>query len=270
MDSPHAERFEDDILDPLKKEGTSAVNAEPADQLRLLDIQVLDSKLDQLAHRRRTLPLLAALAATDTRIGQIRDVLIASTTQESDLARELKKAEADVDAVRARAVRDRKMLESGSGSAKDLSHLQSELESLARRQSDLEDIVLDVMERVETATNRTAELTRQRVVAEQEREKQVTDLAAEQAGLDKDRDFAVEQRAALAAQQPADLMALYEKIRAQYDGIGAAAIKQRRCEGCRLELDIAEVNAIKAAAPDAINRHDSCRRIIVRTAESGF
>jgi uncharacterized protein len=246
------------------------VNAAPADQLRLLDIQVLDSKLDQLAHRRRTLPQLAALAATETRIGQIRDVLVASAAQESDLAREMKKAEADVEAVRTRAARDRKMLESGSGSAKDLAHLQSELESLARRQSDLEDIVLEIMERVETADNRTAELTRQRVAAERDRETQVAELAAEQAGIDKDRAFATERRDLLAGQQPADLMALYEKIRAGYDGIGAAAIKQRRCEGCRLELDIAEVNALKAAAPDQINRHDSCRRILVRTPESGL
>ena len=246
------------------------MNAAPADQLRLLDIQALDSKLDQLAHRRRTLPQLAALSAADTRIGQVRDVLVASTTQESDLARELKKAEADVDAVRTRAARDRKMLESGSGSAKDMSHLQSELGSLARRQSDLEDIVLDVMERVETAVNRTADLNRQRTAADLDREKQAGELAAEQSAIDKDIAFATRQRALLAGQQPADLMALYEKIRSQYNGIGAAAIKQRRCEGCRLELDIAEVNEVKAAAPDAIYRHDSCRRILVRTSESGL
>jgi uncharacterized protein len=246
------------------------VNAAPADQLRLLDIQALDSKLDQLAHRRRTLPQLAALSAADTRIGQIRDVLVASTTQESDLARELRKAESDVDAVRSRAARDRKMLDSGAGSAKDMSHLQSELESLARRQSDLEDIVLEVMERAETAANRTADLKRQRAAADQDREKQAGELAAEQSGIDKDIAFATRQRALLAGQQPADLMALYEKIRSQYNGIGAAAIKQRRCEGCRLELDIAEVNEVKAAAPDAVYRHDSCRRILVRTGESGL
>ncbi|HEV2347153.1 MAG TPA: C4-type zinc ribbon domain-containing protein, partial [Actinocrinis sp.] len=67
-----------------------------------------------------------------------------------------------------------------------------------------------------------------------------------------------------------DLVALYEKVRAQYGGIGAAAIKRRRCEGCRLELDIAEANEVKAAAPDAVLRHDSCRRILVRTPDSGL
>ena len=79
------------------------MNAEPADQLRLLDLQALDSKLDQLAHRRRTLPLLAEAAALETRAGQLRDLVVAASTAESDLAREQKKAEADVDQVRARA-----------------------------------------------------------------------------------------------------------------------------------------------------------------------
>ncbi|HZP50913.1 MAG TPA: C4-type zinc ribbon domain-containing protein [Actinocrinis sp.] len=247
-----------------------AVQAAPADQQRLLDLQALDSKLDQLAHRRRTLPQLAEHAALETRAGQLRDLLVASTTAQSDLAREQRKAEADVDQVRSRAERDRKLLDSGSVGAKELSNLQSELESLAKRQSDLEDIVLEVMERVEAADARTAELTKQRDEAEADLARVTTTLAEERAAVDKDLAFAKSQRDLLAAQLPADLLALYEKLRAQYGGIGAAAIKQRRCEGCRLELDIAEVNEIRAAAPDTVLRHDSCRRILVRTAESGL
>jgi predicted nucleic acid-binding Zn-ribbon protein len=246
------------------------VNAAPADQQRLLDLQALDSKLDQLARRRGTLPQLAEHAALETRAGQLRDLVVAAVTAQSDLDREQKKAEADVDQVRARVERDHKMQQSGSASAKELSGLQSELESLAKRQSDLEDIVLDVMERVESAAARTTELTKQREVAESDRERVAAALSAEQASVDKDLAFATSQRDLLAAQMPAGLLSLYEKIRGQYGGIGAAAIKQRRCEGCRLELDISEVNEIKAAAPDAVLRHDSCRRILVRTAESGL
>jgi predicted nucleic acid-binding Zn-ribbon protein len=246
------------------------VNAAPADQQRLLDLQALDSKLDQLAHRRRTLPQLAEHAALETRAGQLRDLLVAATTAQSDLDREQRKAEADVEQVRARAERDRRIQQSGSASAKELSGLQSELESLARRQSDLEDIVLDVMERVENAAARTAELTKQRQAAEADRDRVAAELSAARDSVDKDLAFATSQRDLLAAQIPADLLALYEKLRGQYGGIGAAAIKQRRCEGCRLELDISEVNEIKAAAPDTVLRHDSCRRILVRTPESGL
>lgn len=244
--------------------------AAPADQLRLLDLQELDSKLDQLAHRRRTLPRLAEHAALETRAGQLRDLVVAAATAQSDLDREQRKAEADVDQVRSRADRDRRMLESGSASAKELSGLQSELESLARRQSDLEDIVLDVMERVESAAARTAELTKQREAAEADRDRVAAALAGERASVDKDVAFSRTQRDLLAKDLPADLVALYEKVRAQYGGIGAAAIKRRRCEGCRLELDIAEANEVKAAAPDAVLRHDSCRRILVRTPDSGL
>lgn len=244
--------------------------AAPADQLRLLDLQELDSKLDQLAHRRRTLPRLAEHAALETRAGQLRDLVVAAATAQSDLDREQRKAEADVDQVRSRADRDRRMLESGSASAKELSGLQSELESLARRQSDLEDIVLDVMERVENAAARTVELTKQREAAEADRDRVAAALAGERASVDKDVAFSRTQRDLLAKDLPADLVALYEKVRAQYGGIGAAAIKRRRCEGCRLELDIAEANEVKAAAPDAVLRHDSCRRILVRTPDSGL
>lgn len=246
------------------------MQAAPADQQRLLDLQALDSKLDQLTHRRRTLPQLAEHASLENRARQLRDLLVAATTAQSDLAREQRKAEADVDQVRTRADRDRKLLGSGSVGAKELSNLQSELESLAKRQSDLEDIVLEVMERVEIADNRTAELTKQREAAEADLARVTITLADEQASVDKDLAFATSQRALLAAQLPADLLALYQKLRAQYGGIGAAAIKQRRCEGCRLELDISEVNEIRAAAPDTVLRHDSCRRILVRTAESGI
>ena len=246
------------------------MNAEPADQLSLLDLQALDSKLDQLAHRRRTLPKLAELQALDTRLGQLRDVHAVSAAADSDLAREQAKAEADVDQVRSRAERDRTMLDSGRGSAKDLENLQHELESLARRQGDLEDVVLEVMEKVESSGARTAKLAKDRAAVEDERGRVAHELAGDQAGLDKDTEFTKGQRELTVAKIPADLLALYEKLRAQYNGVGVAAIVRRRCQACQIELDIAEVNAAKSAAPDTILRHDSCRRILVRTSESGL
>ena len=246
------------------------MNAEPADQLRLLDLQALDSKLDQLAHRRRTLPQLAEVQGLETRFGQLRDVHAVSAATDTDLAREQAKAEADVDQVRARAERDRKLLANGSGSAKDMENLQHELESLAKRQAALEDVVLEVMEKVESATARTAKLAADRTEVEGDLERARHALAGEQAGVDKDVEFTRTQRELLAKQIPAELIGLYDKLRGQYDGVAVAAIVRRRCQACQIELDIAEVNAAKTAAPDTILRHDSCRRILVRTADSGL
>jgi predicted nucleic acid-binding Zn-ribbon protein len=128
------------------------VKAAPEAQLRLLDLQELDAKLDRLAHRRRTLPELKEIEHSEERLSGFNDAFVAAQTEISDIDREQKKAEQDVDQVRARADRDQKRLDSGQiNSARDLENLQSEIASLQRRQSDLEEIVLEIMERREEA-----------------------------------------------------------------------------------------------------------------------
>ncbi|MEU8353962.1 hypothetical protein, partial [Streptomyces sp. NPDC048845] len=135
------------------------MNAEPADQIRLLDVQALDVRLSQLAHKRTTLPEHAEIQTLEADLAQLRDLLVAARTEESDTAREQTKAEQDVDQVRQRAARDQKRLDSGAvTSPKDLENLQHEIASLAKRQGDLEDVVLEIMERREAAQERAGEL----------------------------------------------------------------------------------------------------------------
>lgn len=196
---------------------------------------------------------------------------MAATTEESDTAREQTKAEQDVDQVRQRAARDQQRLDSGAvTSPKDLESLQREIASLAKRQGDLEDIVLEVMERRESAQERVAELT-DRVAAVQAKVDDATarrDAATQE--LDAEAATVTKEREVVAGSVPADLLKLYDKLRAQQGGVGAARLYQRRCEGCRLELNITEINDVKAAAPDAVLRCENCRRILVRTADSGL
>jgi predicted nucleic acid-binding Zn-ribbon protein len=205
----------------------------------------------------------------DRRLADLRDVLVAAETHEGDVARAQKKAEADVEQVVNRANRDRQMLASGRGSAKDLENIQHELDTLARRQSDLEDVVLDVMERRETAQTRVAEMTVQRDEAQARLDEVSAALAQATGEIDRDTEAVTAERATTAGVIPEDLLALYERIRKD-NGVGAAAIRQRRCDGCRLELDISEVNALKAAAPDQVVRHDPCGSILVRVPDSGL
>jgi predicted nucleic acid-binding Zn-ribbon protein len=251
--------------------GGDTLNAPLADQWRLLDLQALDSRLDQLAHRRRSLPEHAEIQDTTVRLAQVRDLLVAAQTEESDLAREQLKGEADVDQVRARAERDRTRLDAGQvGSPRELESLQHEIETLGRRQAALEDAVLDIMERRESAQARVAALTAERdrlesalQSAEQRRDAAIAELDAE-AGTVRG------ERASLAKGLPADLLALYEKLREQHDGVGAAALRRGRCEGCRIELSTTDLAAIKAKPEDAVVRCEQCRRILVRVADSGL
>ncbi len=196
---------------------------------------------------------------------------MAAQTEESDCAREQTKAEQDVDQVRQRAARDQQRLDSGAiTSPKDLENLQHEITSLAKRQGNLEDVVLEIMERRESAQERVSELT-ERVSSVQSKIDSATERrTAAYQELDGEAAAVTKEREVVAGSVPADLLKLYEKLREQQGGVGAARLYQRRCEGCQLELNITEVNEVKAAARDAVLRCENCRRILVRTSESGL
>jgi uncharacterized protein len=239
------------------------------DQQRLLDLQAVDTRLAQLAHRRRTLPEQAELDALEKERRRSADVLVAARTLVGDVQRQVTKAEADVAQVRERAERNTRRLQSGGVSAKDAQALEHELESLGRRQGVLEDEELVVMERLEQVQFAAAELT----TNDAELAEQIADVTAR-------RDEALsavasEETAVLARRQAVvmgiddGLVALYEKVRAPRGGVGAAMLRARRCEGCRLELNASDLGTIRAAASDEVVFCEECGRILVRTDESG-
>lgn len=240
-------------------------------QLRLIDLQDLDSSLDRLTRRRRTLPELAEIERLEGRLNEVRDAIVAAETEVGDLRREQKKAEQDVDQVRSRAERDRKRLDSGQVmSAKDLSGLQAEIESLHRRQSDLEEVVLEIMERSEEAEGRVAALRADQSAAQEELAGLVQRRDAAQQGIDGESGTTSAARTAVAKDVPEDLLGLYEKLRDQFGGVGAAKLFRGACQGCHLALNTVDLNRIRAAAPDEVIRCEECRRILVRTPESGL
>jgi len=249
----------------------SPLNADPAHQLRLLDLQALDTKLDQLAHRRKSLPEIAELEKLAGEHSRLKDAEVAASTQASDLSQQLRRAEKDVELVRTRKDRDQKRLDAGQVSAaRELESLQSEIASLERRQRELEDIELDVMEKLEAAQEEAGRLSSEREdVGRRAHDVQATRNAAWDQ-IDADAAETSKQRDVLADEIADDLLGLYEKARAAGHGVGAAAIRQRRCEGCRLELDPVTLSTIRKTAPEAIVRCEECRRILVRTADSGL
>lgn len=126
------------------------------------------------------------------------------------------------------------------------------------------------MERRESAAERVTELT-ERVSSVQAKTDDATSRRdAATAELDAEAASVTKEREVVSGSVPADLIALYEKIRAKQAGVGAAKLYQRRCMGCQIELDMAEINEIKAAARDKVVRHENCGRILVRTADSGI
>ena len=247
------------------------VKADPFVQLRLLELQALDSSLDRLAHRRRTLPEIAEIERLEGKVDALRDDTVRASTEVSDLARQQKKFEDEIEQVRTRRTRDEERLASGVITvAKQLEELQHEVATLNRRQSDLEDSELEIMERAEAAQAVLDTLTGERDALLTARDE--AEAARDRAFLEIDEEIArtTAERATMAATFPEDLLKLYEKLRADNGGVGAGAIARGACGGCRLDLMQNEKADIRAAAVDDVLRHDECGRIMVRTAESGL
>ncbi|GID32962.1 zinc ribbon domain-containing protein [Paractinoplanes brasiliensis] len=244
------------------------MKASPEAQRRLLDLQAVDTALAQLAHRRKSLPELAEIDAVVREISALEDERARAQVAVDDLERDISRFEKDIEQVRIRKERDQSRLEAG-GALREIEGLQHELATLNRRQSELEDAELELMEQKETADATLAEV-QQRIDAavgrRNEAERRRDEAYAE---ITKEQEFKNSSRGPLAADLPADLVALYDKIRLD-SGLGAALFQSGRCGGCRIELYGADLARVKAAGPDEVVRCEECRRIMVRTKESGL
>jgi len=248
-----------------------AVTASPEQQKSLLDLQAFDTKLLQLAHKRAGLPEISAAQDLEVELGAIKMRLVAAQTEASDLKLNQLKAESDVEQVVARSKRDQERLDSGAVSAaKELESLQHEIGTLAKRQIELEDIELEIMQAYENAQQAASELA----ASETEVTEKLFSLVQTRDELFADIDFEIisvtSQRTEIANQLPADLISLYDKIRVDQGGVGAALIHRGSCQGCHITIDAQEIDQIRKMPADAIARCDQCRRILVRTAESGL
>jgi predicted nucleic acid-binding Zn-ribbon protein len=242
--------------------------APQAEQLRLLDLQAHDSKLNQLQRQAATVRANPELAALAGQVAAAESELVTAATNLGDAERDLKRSEDDVQAVVTRLERDEQRLNSGSGSSKDLTALQSEVASLTRRRSDLEDIELEVMERVEAAREarddarkRSESLRDQLSELERARDEELARIDAERAEVQATRD-------ALAASFEPALIATYEKTLGRR-GVGAARLFHGRSEGSGMQLSPGDLADISRAADDDIVFCPDSGCILVRSAEWG-
>lgn len=247
------------------------MKADPFAQLKLLDVQELDSAQDQLRHRLESLPQIAELKELTARRAEVDDRARDARIRVDDLTKAQKRADADVEQVKARRKRDQDRMEQGLvGNPKDLERMQSELVSLERRIADLEDQELEVMEELETAQRELDELTT--TSAELDERIAAASGARDQASAEIEKQLgekAAERRQTVSG-LPEDLLALYTRLREQKGGVGAAALRARRCTGCSLQLNASDLGVMAKAPSDEVLRCEECNRILVRTLESGI
>jgi predicted nucleic acid-binding Zn-ribbon protein len=234
-------------------------------------VQALDSRAAQLRHQRATLPELAEIAELERTRAALTDQARDARIEVDDLTTEQTKVDADVEQVKARRKRDRDRMDQGLiANPKDLERMQHELESLERRITTLEDDELEVMARLEDA-QKTLDSVQEQVRVIEERLAALASARDEKAAaIDADLAAVARDRGPAVDGLPEDLLKLYERLREQKAGVGAAALRARECGGCRLTIDAAELAVIRKAPADEVIRCEECQRILVRTPESGL
>ncbi len=245
-----------------------ALKASQEEQALLLEIQSLDTRLGQVAHRAKTLPEHGVLQDLATANSALVLTFADQNGAVEDAKLELSRVESDVAVVEARIKRDSERLQASS-SVKDVQALEQEIAALTRRQLDLKEIELTVMERLEelsavlAGTTAEFEALRARIAeVEAQRDAALAEVEAE-------RGAAAAERGALAERVSGDLLALYEKQRARY-GSGASHLRGGVSSASGVKLHENEMLLIRNAAPDDVLLCPDSSAILVRTSESGL
>lgn len=243
------------------------MNASPEHQRLLLDVADLDRRILQAEHARSKPtqgPRITELVAI--RQDQLRE-LTALTGTRDDVRTELTRLESDVKLVEQRRARDAERLAAATNPKEALA-LEHELDSLAKRQSDLEDAELDVMGRLEEAE---AAVAAQQALLDATTAEGSGLTAQAKADVAAATDLGAQlarDRAAVTEGIPADLLAEY--TRRAGNSAGAALLTRGTCEGCRILLPGTDLNQIRRAAETDVVSCPECGCILVRTEESGL
>lgn len=241
------------------------MKASPRQQQLLLELQDLDNAQARARRRRAQLPERAELAGMQGEHSAAKEAFMELQRELDAQSADIGRLENDVETVRQRRARDEQLL-AASTSPKEAQALQGELEALARRQNELEDRELELMEANEE-TRIGFDAAAAALAGVDARRSQLESAIAEaERGIDAELASLAEERAGLAAELQRDLLDLYEQLRGRI-GVGAARLRGNVSEASNMALAPAELSDIRATAPDEIVFCPGTGAILVRVEE---
>jgi uncharacterized protein len=230
----------------------------------LLIVQEHDLALDRLRHQHATLPEraelevctreLATRAVERTDVQARRDVVHAEERKLDDEARTVG-AHADE--------MDRKLYSGSVQSPRELQAMQTDVELLRKRRSELEDQELEVMEQRETLDTELAALDTAITALDATAAQLRRTIASTEVEIEAEVQREADARAAAAAPVTPALLADYEKRRTQNRGAGAARLVGVTCQACHLTIPSTEAEQIRRGAGASIAYCDNCGAILV-------
>lgn len=231
----------------------------------LLALQENDTTIDRIEHRLATLPEHAALEAVRATIGTVTAERATVQARRDELAREQKRIEDEVALVEAKAAEVDATLYGGTvTSPKELQAFQDDFAALKRRQSELEDHVIEVMEAAEPVDAELAALDARLAALATDETDAAAALDAAAGAAAAELEAARSARPGMVDAVPPALLAEYDRLRPQLGGVAVARFVGTTCHGCHLSLASATVDQIRHAPPDAVVHCEECGRILVR------
>ena len=230
----------------------------------ILELQLLDNEIMQANTKLKSLPEIEQLLHIEKRVTAANDELAIVKSESDQIALELRRGEVDVETVTDRIKKDEARLSSGNATPKELEQLQHEVETLKKRQESLEEIELEIMIRNDAVIARSNTLTTDLASLQTLKDEISGRLQSATDEINKviaDKNTA---RTLVANKIEKALLDLYEKIRGNGGGVGAAALVGNKCNGCNLAINAVEMERIKSLAKDELLRCEECRRILVR------
>jgi predicted nucleic acid-binding Zn-ribbon protein len=229
---------------------------------RLLALQEADSAIDRSRARIEELQAGEELAAVRTRADAAESRLGELRLRLDELGRDQSRFEHEIDSLtRKERAEQTRMFDGSIVNAKELEALEHEIASVRKRRSDREDELLTVLEIVEQIESDATAAERESTGMRAEAEGAAHAAAEELAGLEADLVRRADERATIALEIEPDVLDLYESLRRQKKGIGAAALVDGVCQACHEQLSAVELDRIKRT--EGIRRCEHCRRILV-------
>lgn len=231
---------------------------------QLLVVQGHDTLIDQLRHKHATHTLRSELVDIETEIAAVDSVIEGIEKRRHDLDRERKRLDDEVAKVRRkRDELNTKLYDGSVTDTKDLLAMQEEVKHMAERQTGLEDEELDFMEKIEEVSTELAGNLAKRQALQETHDAKTVFLEAALEEIDSEVASEIVLRAESAAEVPAELLAAYDRLRADFGGIAVAKLNGSSCDGCHMTLSAVTVDRFNQAAPDAVINCDECGRLLI-------
>lgn len=224
----------------------------------LRQLQGLDT---ELSSRQRALEAIQSQLDDTEALEQLRVSAAEAQRALAEVEKQQRPAEFEVETLREQVKGVEKKLYSGEVKIpKELVSIQEEVTSLNKRQGQLEEVLLGVMNQLEEAQQRYNTISEELSQSEEERKSLEVRLSAERDQLETEVKELSSQREQLAVGVPPQDIRLYSSLLATKQGRAVAAVERSMCQGCRLNMPLNIQQRLRAN--HGLVQCPSCNRIL--------